>query len=452
MNVPIWRRRPHSDAQAEQAINDFQSETAAITGAADPLMARLVLHASAAMLVVAILLASVLKIERVVTGNGRVVSEIPKLLVQPLDTSIVRGIPVREGQVVRRGDVLATLDPTFQAADVGALRAQAARLKAVIARLDAEQKGQPFVASGDNSNAALQLSIWQSRQAEYSARLMSFKQKIDADQATILRAQQDVGHYRSRLGLTSEVESMRKELELKRIGSRLNSLLASDARVEVARNLSEAQNTVLTATHDMEAERAEREVYVQQWKSEITKDLVTHRGEYEQVLQDLAKAERRQDMVELRAVSDGIVLEVGRFSIGSVVQPGDQVMTLVPIGSNLSIDADIDAADQGFVVSGQKVNIKFAAYQFIDHGMAHGVVRGISADSFAPQDSKAESPKRFYRARIDLTDLALRGVPKDFRLVPGMTLVADVVVGRRTIMAYILEGALRNMSEGMREP
>ncbi len=450
--IALLRRLPPSDSLTDQAINDFQSETAAITGAPDPLAARLVLFVLAAMVTLAIVLASVLKIERVVTGNGRVVSEVPKLLVQPLDTSIVRSIPVREGQMVHKGDILATLDPTFQAADVGALKAHAAQLKAQIARLQAEQKGQPFTAAEDDSNWLLQLSIWRSRQAEYNAKMVNFRQKIDSDEATIRRAQQDAVHYRSRLGLANEVESMRKELERDKVGSRLNSLLASDSRVEVARNLAEAENTVQTATHDMEAERADRDVYIEQWRSDIAKNLVDRRGEYDQVQQDLAKAERRQDMVNLRAAADGIVLEVGKYSIGSVVQPGDQVMTLVPIGSGLSIDADISAADQGFVAPGQKVNIKFAAYEFTDHGMGHGVVRSISADSFAPMDSKAESPDRFYRARIDVTDLALHGVPKDFRLVPGMTLTTDIVVGRRTIMAYILEGALRNLSEGMREP
>jgi hemolysin D len=446
------RRLPPSDARALQAINDFQSETAAIIGAPDPLKARLVLHVLAAMVVVALTLASVIKIERVVTANGRVVSEAPKLLVQPLDTSIVRAIPIREGQVVKKGDILATLDPTFQTADVGALRAQAASLKSEIARLEAEQKGEAFAGPESDPNMALQLSIWRSRQAEYNARMVGFRQKMDSDQSTVVRAQQDAKHYRSRLGLASEVEHMRKELESKQVGSRLNSLIASDSRVEIARNLAEAENTIQTATHDMEAERAERDVFVQQWKSAIAKDLVDRRGQYDKVRQDLAKAERRQEMVELRAASDGIVLEVGKFSIGSVVQPGDQVMTLVPIGSGLSIDADIDAADQGFVAPGQKVNVKFAAYRYIDHGMGHGEVRTISADSFALQDSKAESPNRFYRARIDVTDLPLRDVPKDFRLVPGMTLTADIVVGRRTIIAYILEGALRNLSEGMREP
>jgi hemolysin D len=153
-------------------------------------------------------------------------------------------------------------------------------------------------------------------------------------------------------------------------------------------------------------------------------------------------------------VQDAVVLEVGEFSVGSVVQPSQKLITLVPVNGGLSIEADIDAMDQGFVVPGQTVNLKFAAYRYMDHGVGHGKVRSVSADSFAAKEenSKAQNPNRFYRAMVDVTDLPLRNVPQDFTLVPGMTATADIVVGRRSIMAYILEGTVKTFSEGMREP
>lgn len=448
----LLRRRPMSEAATNQAINDFQSETAEITGAPYPVAARGVLYLLAGMITLAIIVASVMKIERVVTANGRIVSESPTLMVQPLETSIIRAIKVREGQVVHKGDVLATLDPTFSTADVGNLQAQAARLQAEIERLTAEEKGQPYHPAVEDPYNALQLSIWRSRQAEYEAKILGYRQKIESDQATIARAQQDVAHFRSRLGLASQVEGMRKELERSQVGSRLNSLLASDARVEISRNLSEAENTITAASHEMESQRAERDVFMQQWKSNIAKDLVDRRADYDKVHEELTKARKRQDLVDLRAVEDAIVLEVGHVSVGSVMQPGEKLMTLVPMGSHLFVEADIDARDQGFVAPGQAVALKFAAYDYIDHGTGHGTVRTISADSFAPRETNVELGNRFYRARIDVDDLPLRHVPKDFRLIPGMTLDADIVVGKRTIMAYILEGALKNFSEGMREP
>jgi HlyD family type I secretion membrane fusion protein len=396
----------------------------------------------------------VVKVDRVVSGNARVVSDAPNLVVGPLETSVVRSLLVRAGQVVHKGEALATLDPTFTTADVGTLKAQAGRLNAEIARLTAEQRGEPYQLVQNDPDSALQFSIWRSRQAEYAAQMASYKQKIDGYDSTIAHAKLDVEHYKSRLGLTQEAEDMRQKLEDLRVGSRMNTLVAADARAEVARNLDKAQGDIQTATHGAEAARADRDVYVEHWKSDIGKSLVDKRADLDKNEDDLAKAQRRDDLVSLRAAEDAVVLEVGDFSVGSVVQPSQKLITLVPVDGGLSIEADIDAMDQGFVVPGQRVNLKFAAYRYVDHGVGHGKVRSVSADSFAVREdnTKAETPNRFYRAMVDVTDLPLRNVPKDFALVPGMTATADIVVGRRSIMAYILGGAVRTFDEGMREP
>jgi hemolysin D len=442
-----------AEIQAEQAIKDFQSETAEIVEAPDPIGARAVLYVLAAMVVIAIALASIIKIDRVVSGNGRVVSDLPNLVVQPLETSVVRSLLVRPGQVVHKGEPLATLDPTFTTADVGTLKGQTSRLTAEIGRLEAEEKGEPYQEAADNPDSALQYSIWRSRQAEYAAQMLSYKQKVDGFEATIAHAKEDVAHYKSRLGLSQEVEDMRKELENLRVGSRMNSLIAQDQKVEISRNLAKAQSDIQAASHGLEGQRADRDVYVEHWKSEIGKNLVERRTELGKANDDLSKALRRDELISLRAVQDAVVLEVGEFSVGSVVQPSQKLITLVPIDGGLSVETDIDAIDQGFVIPGQTVNVKFAAYRYIDHGVGHGKVRSVSADSFASkEETKAQTPNRFYRAEVDITDLKLRNVPQDFTLVPGMTLTADIVVGKRSIMAYILEGTMHTFSEGLREP
>ena len=103
-----------------------------------------------------------------VTAQGRVVSRSPTLVLQPLETAIVRSINVHEGQAVQAGQVLARLDPTFAAADMGALAAQVASLQAQVSRLQAEADGQPFAYSGTDPNLALQAAIFGQRQSEYT--------------------------------------------------------------------------------------------------------------------------------------------------------------------------------------------------------------------------------------------------------------------------------------------
>ena len=452
MTALLLRRPQTPDLAAEQAINDFQGETAEITGAPEPFKARIVVWGLAAMVILFIVLASVMKLDRVVSATGRVVSQAPTIVVQPLEISIIRSLNVRAGQTVRRGDVLATLDPTFSAADVAQLDRQVSKLTAEIARLNAEAASVPFTAGGKDPDMVLQESIWQYRQAEYAAKIANFDQRMATLQATIKSARTDAEHYRSRLKIVGEIEEMRRTLEKNQTGSRLNSLIASDTRVETERNLGLSENTIRTSSHDLEALRAEREVYVQQWRSTVLTDLSTRQVELERAREELSKAQKRRDLVELRAIEDAVVLEVGKYSVGSVVESAQPIYTLMPLNAKLEVEAEIAGIDQGFVKPGDTVQVKLDAYRFIEHGMAKGVVKTISEDSFTRREDQSQVQRPFFRAKIELTEINLRDVPSDFRLVPGMPLVADIVVGSRTIIAYLVEGALKSRAEGMREP
>ncbi|MDQ2102093.1 HlyD family type I secretion periplasmic adaptor subunit [Azospirillum isscasi] len=452
MTALLLRRPQLPDLAAEQAINDFQGETAEITGAPEPFKARLAVWALAAMVVLFIVLASVMKLDRVVSATGRVVSQSPTIVVQPLEISIIRSLNVRAGQTVRRGDVLATLDPTFSAADVAQLERQASKFAAEIARLGAEAEGVPFKVASKDQDMILQESIWQYRQAEYAAKLANFDQRMATLQSTIKSSRADADHYRSRLKIVGEIEEMRRTLEKNQTGSRLNSLVASDTRVETERNLGLSENAIRTSTHDLEALRAEREVYIQQWRSTVLTDLSARQVDLERVREELSKAQKRRDLVELRAVEDAVVLEVGKYSVGSVVESAQPIYTLMPLNAKLEVEAEIAGIDQGFVKPGDSVQVKLDAYRFIEHGMAKGVVRTISEDSFTRREDQSQAPRPFFRAKIELIEVNLRDVPSDFRLVPGMPLMADIVVGNRTIIAYLVEGALKSRAEGMREP
>lgn len=450
MTALLSRRPPTPDRHAEQAIVDFQGETAEIIGRPEPLKARSAVWALAVMVVTFIVLAAVMKLDRVVNATGRMVSQSPTIVVQPLENSIIRSINVRVGQVVRQGQVLATLDPTFTAADVAQLQRQASSLSAEIARLRAEAKAETFAPPEDNQDLALQASIWRYRQAEYTAKLANFDQRLATVDATVRRSEQDADHYRARLKILGEIETMRQTLEKNQTGSRLNSLIASDTRVEAERNLGLSESTITTSTHERAALKAERDVYIQQWRSAILDDLSKRQVDLERVNEELSKAQKRRDLVELKAVEDAVVLEVGRFSVGSVVETAEPIFTLVPLGTGLEVEAEIAAMDQGFVKPGDEVQVKFDAYRFIEHGMAKGKVRTISEDSFTRE--QASGSPAYFRARIELTEVNLRNVPSDFRLVPGMTLTADIMVGERTIMSYLVEGALKSSAEGLREP
>ncbi len=443
-------------------ILEFQMPSTAITTAPVPRSARRIVWIITSMLGAILLALGLIPVDRVVTAQGRVVAKTATLVLQPLEASIVRSIDVHEGQTVRAGQVLARLDPTFAAADVGALVAQVSNLQAEVSRLEAEANNQPFTYTGVDPNLSLQAAIFGQRQAEYTYKLENYQQKINGLITEIAKANADAEGYRSRLEVAANVEKMRRDLERLQVGSRLNTLAAVDARTEMERNLRDAQETAASAQRDLAAMIAERDGYVQQWHADVSEKLADATSKLSDAHESLNKAQLRKQLVELRAEKDATVLTVAKVSVGSVLQSGQQFITLVPLDAPLEIEANVLGRDDGFIGVGDPVSIKFDTFPFIQYGLAYGTVRIISPDSFTGQEDQrnpsgnlpapANSTEPFYRARVTIARVDLHGVPQDFHLIPGMPVTADIKVGKRTVLQYMLGRVLPVTSEGMREP
>jgi HlyD family secretion protein len=445
------------------AILEFQSPSAAIIATPIPRSARGLVWVIASMFAAGLLAMGLIHVDRVVSAAARVVSKASTIVVQPLETAIVRSIDVREGESVHAGDLLARLDPTFANADADALAAQVSSLQAEVTRLQAEADEKPFSYSGLDPSLALQAAIYAQRQAERSFKLENYRQKIDGLKAIAARAAGDQAAYRDRLVVAQDVETMRKSLEKLQVGSRLNSLAATDNRLEIARGLATAIETGESAKRDLGAMIAERDGYVQNWRAQASQTLSEEIRKLSDARESLNKAQLRHKLVELRADRDATVLTLAKVSVGSVLQSGEQLITLVPGDAPLEIEANIAGSDDGFVHVGDPVAIKFDTFPFSQYGMATGTVRVVSADSFTAADQQysrspsavplsSNSNQPYYRARIAIDQVALHGVPENFHVTPGMPVTADIKVGKHTILSYLLGRVLPVAQEGMREP
>ena len=446
------------------AILEFQSPSTAVVNAPIPRAAQNAAWIVTSMFIACIIAISLIKVDMVVTAPGIVVSKNSTLVVQPLETSIVRSIDVHEGEAVHAGQVLARLDPTFAAADLGASAAQVSSLQAEVERMQAEVDDKPFHYTGLDPDLSLQAAIYAQRKAEYDYKMENYQQKADSLVATIGHANSDIAGYRDRLEVASAVEKMRKDLEKLAVGSRLNTLAAMDNRAEMARNLAAAQEQAAGAQRDLAALLAERNSYVQSWHADIADKLSDATSKLSDAREALNKAQLRRQLVELRADRDATVLTIAKVSVGSVLQSGQQLITLVPSDAPLEVEANIMGRDDGYVHVGDPVAIKFDTFPFTQYGLAYGTVRIISADSFNAQEDQrnpntagsvpmpTNNGEPYYRARIAIDRVALHNVPASFRLMPGMPVTADVKVGKRTVLRYLLGKVMPVTQEAMREP
>jgi len=457
------RRAASDGVEPAKEVRLYQSETAEILEGPNPVQAHVTLWVLAGVFVAMLLVTAVMRVDRVVNSTaGHIVTVDPTIILGGLDQSIVKTIDATEGQEVKAGQLLATLDPTFSSADVDALKAQIASLDAQIQRAKAELAQQPFAMQPNAKPSlagyvALQRAYYAQRKAQFDAQVKSYDEQISQQRATLAKYQADAARYTERSKISNEIEQMRATLAAAQVGSRLNLLAATDQRLEILRQIEADRNSMVETQHQLDATAATRNAFIQQWFGQTSQELVTAQGQYDQAVEQLSKATKHQDQVRLTAPADAYVLKLAKVSVHSVLNQGEPLVYLAPLKSPVAASLHISPREIGFIRTGDKVTIKLDAFNYAEHGAAQGVVESISDGIFNTDDSTVDSQATqpmdpYYKVNVRLTDTNLHNVPAGFRLVPGMTLTGDIHIGTRSLFMYMLNGLLRGMDESMREP
>lgn len=399
-------------------------------------------------------------IDEIVTTRGRLVTAMPNVVVQPMETSIIQTIDVRVGQVVKKGQRLAALDPTFAAADESQLRGGLSSLDARTRRLEGEmssrysnevQGGQP--SRSNNDDVKLQSQIKQTRSESYRVRLLSMDENLARLAASLKTNQQDQQVQESRVKSLAELEQMQERLMSQNFGARQRLLEAKDKRLEVERDLQLAKNREVEILREIDAAKADRTAFQKDWQQKSMEELAEVRRDRNSAVDQLKKAEKRRSLISVVAPVDAVVLEITKLSTGSVVREAETLFKLVPLDVPLEAEVKIEAADVGFVKAGDSVRVKLDAYPFQKYGTLAGHVQVVSLDAFtrdAGQDRAAGTS--YYLARIRLDSTKLENAGSNFRLLPGLTVTGEIKVGRRSIISYFLYPIIGTLDESLKEP
>jgi hemolysin D len=458
------------ESVAEQALLEFQSPTLTLIARPAPMSARMTTWLLASSLVAILVVIGTVPVDRTVSSPGVLLASAPNVIVQPFEQAIVRKIYVKDGQTVKKGDLLAELDPTFAASDVQATRAQMESLRAQVSRLKAELADKPYVSDGTQYGQLEELAYLQ-RHQQFTFTIEDYDQKIKSLEAKVASAEADIASLGKQVGKLRSVEDIRHQLERMQVGSKLNTYQAELDREGGQQKLDDAKHALEGAKRDLASETAERDAWRHQWYS----DTQTQESQQERLLSDMEGQQKknalREKLLAMRAEADSVVLSVSRVAPGTVLQAGMELMTTVPVDAPLNVVTLVDGGNAGFVRPGDQASIKFDTLPYFRYGYAMGHVARVSADSFTdptqgitdPQSTvpntsdtsthnNGMAPVYYYRAFIDIDQMKLRNPPSSFALKPGMPVEVDINVGKRTFLAYLLDRVLPFFGRSAREP
>ena len=440
-----------SRAQLTPPLRDLEE----IFDEAPPAFVRYTPYVIIAVLVAAVTVASLVKIDIIITAGGKIAADAPPIVLQPLQISTIRSLKVRAGDVVHKGDELATLDSTLTQADQTALTAQRDALQAEMERLEAELDTREPTFSARNQDAVLQWTLYGQRQSQYAGRLRAFDEDIARLKETIAQNVANDASLFQQLGIHKQLEDMHGKLYNKQIETRTTFLDATMLRMRTERDKRETEGRLSEQRHSLAAREADRQVFIDQWRAQLLDEVVKVRKDQQGVAEGLVKADHMNAMVVLKAPQDGIVLDIAKRSVGSVVQAAEPLITIVPTDAPLIADVAINSSDVGYVKPGDEVLIKVDTYPYERFGTLHGRLRAIGEDSLSggTMAASGQAPGSMtHRSQIELGPNDLHDKSGPARLIPGMTLSAEVKAGSRSVISYFLNPITRGLNESIREP
>ena len=413
----------------------------------EPLRARWLLRLSGWLILVLLIWAALAQVDEVTRGEGKVVPTSQVQVLQSVDGGVVEDIMVREGQMVEPGQTLMRVDPTRFESNLGESRANQVAMRAKALRLQALTSGTPFNPPSDLEALApdvvaherrlyesrraeinAQISISQSQLAQRLQELNEVRARKEQAERGLELAQKELSATRPLMntGAVSEVEVLRLERDVARQRGDRDQASAQISRVQAA--IGEAQRKIeevqLNSRNQMSAELSE------------TMSKLSVLSEGGKALQDkVAKA-------DIKSQVRGTIKRVLVNTVGGVVQPGKEVIEIVPSEDALILEAQVTPRDIAFLRPGLHAMVKFTAYDFAIYGGMEAVVN-ISADSVVDQKGNA-----FYIVRLKTRKPSLG---KNLPIIPGMVAQVDILTGKKSVLSYLLKPVLRAKANALSE-
>jgi len=363
-----------------------------------------------ALLAAGLAWAGLSRVEEITQGEGRVVPSSREQIIQSLEGGILQEMRVREGDVVAAGQPLLRIDPTKADSSLKEGVSKRLALQAMAARLAAESRGTPLVFPAE---VALDRSIVKNETQTFVAR----RRAVEESTGTLRRSRELLSREIAMIepmvarGLVAEVELLRMRRQ------------ANDLELQIDERLNK-------------------------YRTEAAGELTRVESELAQVTGVLTARQDLVDRTVIRAPLRGTVKNVRVTTIGGVIQPGQDIMEIVPLEDQLLVEARIPPSEVAFLRPGLAAKVKLTAYDYTSYGGLDGRVEFISADTL--RDERKPGEENYYRVLVRTDKSVLVAGGKSLPIIPGMTATVEIRTGEKSVLDYLLKPVLRSR-EALRE-
>lgn len=404
------------------------------------------------------------KLDIVAVAVGKIVPQTYLRIVQPLEQGIVKEILVREGEVVREGQVLMRMDARLSDADRRVVENDLKLRQLLLRRIDAEMAGSPMTRMKDDD-----AGLFQQVEAQYRTRRQAYQDAADAEKATLDKSKQDLkssleveAKLRQTVPLFKETADGWNDLAQKGFAGKLMAQERMRQYIESAQDLkAQTEHAASLKATIAQAEKKLAQI-TSNYRQQLQNERVETASQVNKLQEELGKQQRRAELMELRAPQAGIVKDLATHTIGTVAAPGTVLMTLVPANEPLVAEVWVNNDDIGFIRPGQDVKVKLATFQFQKYGMMQGKIKQVSADASESQaqgagSSAVEIAKNktsvplTYKTIVEMSGQQLVAQGAQYSLTPGMQVAAEIHLGTRTVLEYLLSPVSKAFHEAARE-
>ncbi|MEZ5529026.1 MAG: HlyD family type I secretion periplasmic adaptor subunit [Porticoccaceae bacterium] len=418
-----------------------------------PFAAQALLWVIAVFILVMLIWSSLAKIDEFTRGEGKIVPSSDIQIVQNLEGGILASLLVAEGDVVDRGQPLLQIDDTIFASTYRERALQAKQLTVKAARLKAEANGSDFDAELDKMGQDISAALIASERALYDSRQQEQLSEQEILNQKVSQKYQELSSIKvNRKSLSDSYQLMRKELSFTK------PLVADGAVSQVELLRLERQVTDLKGELDraaiaipqLEAAYSEAkknvESHAQSFASESRAELNDVMAELGRIQQSNEALADRVQRTIVRSPMKGTVKQLKVKTIGGVIQPGMDLVEIVPFDDSLLVDARVRPADIAFIHPTQAAMVKFTAYDFSIHGGLPAKVVHISPDTIVDEEGNS-----YYQIRLQTESGHLGKDDEPLPIIPGMTVQVDILTGKKTILDYLLKPILKTKQLAFRE-